>query len=366
MSSMLLGLDYELFFGQRTGSIEHCMLTPTNALVTALEQSKTQYSPKITLFVDACYLLRLKQLEHQHPELQLRRSAIQKQLEKLSLKGHSIQLHIHPHWLDCHYQEGQWTMDTSRYRLHDLTPNEQSSLIIDAKNMLEECVESNIFAYRAGGWCLQPFNQIAKALSDAGIWMDSTVYADGLCDDPLRWFDFRSSPNKPWWQFDTDPLQENSRGRFIELPISHQRVSPLFFWRMALLKKFGNHVDIKPYGDGAAMVAHSAYYLERLTRFSSGPASIDGIKGDLLEDAWKQHQSNNPDGYFNVMGHPKALTPRSIQRLVTFLESHKDVELIGFEDLEHLKPNSLRTIDTANDSALTQQPVFTELQRAVG
>ena len=349
MSLMLLGLDYELYFGQRTGSPEHCILNPTSVLVDALQTANTGYSPKITLFVDACYLLRLKQLEHQHPELQPQREAIQQQLRQLSLKGHSIQLHIHPHWLDCDYDNGQWRMDTRRYRLHDVVAEEQTRLVLEATRLLQECTESEVFAYRAGGWCLQPFDRIATALSQAGIWMDSTVYADGLCEDPLRWFDFRGAPNKPYWSFDNDPLQENEQGRFVELPISHQTVSPLFFWRMALLKKLGRSDDIKPFGDGAAMVAHSAYYWERLTRHSSGPASIDGIKGDLLEDAWRQHRRNNPAGYFNVMGHPKALTPRSIRRLVQFLEQHPEVQLVELDELAHLKPSSLvRTTPSTN------------------
>ena len=369
MSLMLLGLDYELFFGQRTGSVEHCMLHPTEALVAALEAANTRHSPKITLFVDACYLLRLKQLERLHPELQLRRSAIQRQLNRLSLKGHSIQLHIHPHWLDSDYQDGSWITDTSRYRLHDLDAREKASLIIESKQLLEECSEANVFAYRAGGWCLQPFDQIADALSDAGIWMDSTVYSGGLCEDPLRWFDFRGAPDKSHWTFDTDPLKEDEQGRFVELPISQQQVSPLFFWRMAWLKKFGNADDIKPFGDGASMVAHSAYYLERLTRHSAGPASIDGIKGDLLEDAWQQHCSDNPAGYFNVMGHPKALTQRSITRLVEFLERHQDVELVGFEELEHLKPAQLNTPEMPQLvlNQLEEQPkVHQPLKRAFG
>jgi len=165
---------------------------------------------------------------------------------------------------------------------------------------------------------------------------------------------FRNAPDKPHWPFDQDPIKPDEAGRFIEIPISHQRVSPLFFWRMAALKKLGGK-DVRAFGDGAAMVAHSAYYWSRLTRSSTGPASIDGIKGDLLEDAYRQHRKHNPEGYFNVMGHPKALTPRSIQRLSSFLERHPDVKLVPFEDLASLKPAILRGSDSQSHADQEQK-----------
>ncbi len=361
--NMLLGLDYELFFGAHTGTVEHCMLKPTQALATALSSVQSRHAPRLTLFVDACFLLRLKQLEPQHPELAEQRRSIETQLKDLSRRGHSIQLHIHTHWLDCNYHNGQWQMDTHRYRLHDINPAEQITVLLEAVQLLSEISEQPVFAFRAGGWCLQPFDQIADALHRAGIWLDSTVYPGGVCEDPVRWFDFRNAPNKSHWTFDQNPLESDEYGRFVEVPISHQRISPAFFWRMAIMKKLAGKGS-RAFGDGHAMVAHSAYYWDRLTKASTGPASIDGIKGDLLESAYQQQKTRNPNGFFNVMGHPKALTPRSIKCLTRFLEQHQEeVQLISFEELSHLKPERAtrgirRTTTRTTDTTGLQNPAL--------
>ncbi len=354
MTTMLLGLDYELFFGKNTGSEKKCLIEPTQRLTDALSRCQTAHSPKITLFVDACYLLRLQELENSHPVLGKQRAKIQKQLNHLSQMGHNIQLHIHPHWMDCHYSDDGWSIDTTRYRLHDFSADEQKHIVKECKRLLEDVSEQPVFAYRAGGWCVQPFDQIADALAESGIWLDSTVYQNGVSEDPTRWFNFTNAPQQPSWHFDTDPLVPE-QGRFVEVPISHQRISPLFFWKMAAMKKLTS-ATTRPFGDGSAMVAHANYYLERLTRSSHGPVSIDGIKGDLLEDAYRQHMKYNPNGYFNVMGHPKAMTLRSISKLTQFLERHQDVQLVGFEDLAYLSPLAQGQSDEAPLDGAADQP----------
>jgi len=132
---------------------------------------------------------------------------------------------------------------------------------------------------------------------------------------------------------------------------------------MAIMKKLAGKGS-RAFGDGHAMVAHSAYYWDRLTKASTGPASIDGIKGDLLESAYQQQKTHNPDGFFNVMGHPKALTPRSIKCLTRFLEQHQEeVQLISFEELSHLKPERAtrgirRTTTRATDTTGLRNPAL--------
>jgi len=326
---LLITLDYELFFGRQVGTVEHCLRRP----IQALKEVVDRHGVKLTLFVDAGYLLRLKQQAEFAPALHDDHRVVSEQLRDLVEQGHDVQLHIHPHWEDSVFRDGGWQIDTGRYRLHDFDGVEVSRLVGDYKQALTEIVGDRVFAYRAGGWCLQPFEPIGRALAEHGVWLDSTVYFNGYSPDDIRGFDFRQAPRQTCWRFNDDPLQPEASGRFLEIPISACRVSPLFYWKLALLKKFARGA-YKAYGDGQAMVANAAYYRALLTRPSHSVASIDGAKAGLLETAYRQLDRMEGERIFNVMGHPKALTPDSLRRLGQFLQRHPELEPVTFQDFK--------------------------------
>ncbi|MCG6200931.1 hypothetical protein [Psychromonas antarctica] len=330
---LLLSLDYELFFGDYCGSVENCVIQPTQLLLTLLDK----YNYKVCLFVDAGFLVKLKQESHKFPILGKQYTAIKQQLKSLSEQGHDIQLHIHPHWQDSYYDGRTWVINTQRYRLHDFNPQEISAIVKSYKQELESCSKQAIFAFRAGGWCLQPFEKIERALKENDIWLDSTVFSQGHSDDPTRWFDFNTTPDKAYWHFNEDPLIAQENGYFTELPISATKTSPWFFWKLALRKKFATKL-FTPFSDGQAMVASRSYYIERLTKTTYGPVMIDGSKAGQLESAFKEHLKLAGEGrIFNVMGHPKSLSPYSLIKLESFIKAHKELKCITYQDLKHLK-----------------------------
>ena len=59
--------------------------------------------------------------------------------------------------------------------------------------------------------------------------------------------------------------------------------------------------------------------LRMLTRPSNALASMDGLRASLLEKAFAANKSVDPQGNFVVIGHPKAVTPYSLQKLDHFL-----------------------------------------------
>jgi peptidoglycan/xylan/chitin deacetylase (PgdA/CDA1 family) len=323
----LITLDYELYFGREVGSAKHCMLRPVEALLKVVDR----HGAKLTLFVDAGYLCRLQEQADGAPELLQDYDQISSQLKDLVEQGHDVQLHIHPHWEDSSYRNGAWQIDTGRYRLHDFDNREAARIVADYKRALTDIVGDRVFAYRAGGWCLQPFEPIGEALAAHGVWLDSTVYRNGYSPDDIRGFDFRDSPNSTSWRFNDNPLVPKEGGRFLEVPISACRVSPLFYWKLALLKKFARGA-YKSFGDGQAMVANAAYYRALLTKPSHSVASIDGAKAGLLETAYRQLGQMDGPRIFNVMGHPKALTPDSLVKLDRFLGRHPELEPVTLQD----------------------------------
>jgi hypothetical protein len=328
---LILSLDYELFLGHKTGSVENCMITPVKALLKTIKP----YHAKISLFVDAGFLLLLKENAKRYQQLASDYDKIRAQLEELTTTGHDVQLHVHPHWQDCSFDGQKWQINSSRYKLHDFDQAQINTIIADYKSVLNEIVDTDIFAFRAGGWCLQPFNKIARALRKENIWLDSTVFANGISDEEKRWYNYCGAPDKSWWRFGKDPLVEDESGQFIEIPISSIRVSPLFFYKMILMKKFSNRKH-DSFGDGSAIRANFSYYLKRLTRRSISVVSIDGLKASLLTSALAENKKTKD--IFNIMGHPKAISPDSLKRLDHFLKNSSNLEPVTFQDFKHLQP----------------------------
>ena len=54
--NIFLTYDYELFFGESTGSVDKCMIEPTNQLLKIAKE----FNIKMTFFVDVGYLIKLK------------------------------------------------------------------------------------------------------------------------------------------------------------------------------------------------------------------------------------------------------------------------------------------------------------------
>ena len=349
---LLLSLDYELFFGRDSGSIDNCLLKPTEEILRIVERNNT----KICLFVDAGFLIKLKQYSSDYPELQQAYYKIKQQLLTLSGHGHDVQLHIHPHWQDSYYDGSRWIIDTRRYRLHDFSAAEVSQIIASYKAELKTCCHNDIFAYRAGGWCLQPFSHLLSALKENGIWLDSTVYSGGLSDDPSRHFNFINAPQQDHWRFDENPLTIDENGFFVEVPITTMKTPARFFWKLAMLKLLTNKLlknnYHQPFGDGSAMIAHGKYYLTRLFTSTYGPVMIDGMKAAMLNSAFNRQQkialtNSHKNAIFNVMGHPKSVSPYSLSKLDEFLTNNKNILSITYQDLIHLQPQNLTAANKA-------------------
>ena len=63
---ILITLDYELFFGKNTGTVENSLIIPT----TILTDICAKYSVPLTFFVDAGYLIALERCFDNHSILQ--------------------------------------------------------------------------------------------------------------------------------------------------------------------------------------------------------------------------------------------------------------------------------------------------------
>ena len=147
--NIYLTFDYELYFGERTGSARNCILHPTQLLKEVADKHKI----KLVQFVDVGYIIKLEEFKTSHPELEEDYQSITKQIKQLYQEGHDIQLHIHPHWEDSFYRDGKWHIVANRYKLADFDAQNIDRIVTTYKQKLESLTTTDsIFAFRAGGW----------------------------------------------------------------------------------------------------------------------------------------------------------------------------------------------------------------------
>ena len=309
----MITLDYELFFGQ-SGSIEKSIIEPTEKLLSILDR----FNIKASFFVDSGYILKLKEYMRKFDVLKKDNDLITQQIQKLSREGHDIQLHIHPHWEDSFFDGESWVFDTNRYKLSDFSKVEIDDIVKRYSLVLEEITSIKPSTFRAGGWCIQPFDKMADALYKYGIRVDSTIFPKGKNTIPERSFDFTNAPNKNTWRFLNNPLIEDNNGRFFEIPISSVKTSLFFYFRFILNKFFGgkNH---QSFGYGFAISNSKKQIFELLLKPSFSVASIDGYKASLLNRCAKQNKEQ-----LVLIGHPKAFTPFSLKELETFISKRQN------------------------------------------
>ncbi len=321
----LVTLDYEVYFGRRTGTVERCLIEPTEALLDIAERR----GAPLAFFVDAGYLLALRREMRRAPALARDHAAVCRQLKRIARRGHELQLHIHPHWEDARWEEGAWRLDLARYALHSFAPGEIGDIVGRYLAALRDLGGPSAGrAYRAGGWVIQPFDRLRDALHSAGVAIDSTVYAGGHRGGTVQPYDFRAAPARSRWRFEADPLVEDANGAFLEVPIASRRLTPDFFWRLAAARKAGG-ARHRPFGDGEAIPMDGGDLIARLTAPSTSVVSIDGYKASYLEEAADDYRRRGLED-FVVLGHPKALSPFSLERLDSFLAGPRAGELANY------------------------------------
>jgi peptidoglycan/xylan/chitin deacetylase (PgdA/CDA1 family) len=310
----ILTLDYELFFGKNVGSPQVSIIECTNKLLAILNK----FHAKAVFFVDVTYLLQLKTLKINNYLLQSDYDDVVQHIKKLESEGHQIQLHIHPHWLDSTYDNNGWNLNLKRYRLANWSKQEAATIIANCVQEINSHLTTPVFAFRAGGWCIQPFSHIKEAFKDNNIWLDSTIFFKGRSLSKTHAFDFLKAPKLASWSFEEDPCIESERGYFTEVPISSRNLSPIFYWKLAIIKKLGNKKLHSSFADGNGIQSSKKDMIRMLTQFSSSVVSIDGYKSSYLVDSYKK-ANKRKDDYFVVIGHPKLLTPFSLLNIEKWL-----------------------------------------------
>lgn len=310
---LLLTLDYELFLGHRSGSVDWCLLEPTRRCLDAVRGNGVRF----TVFVDAAYLWALQRYSDEYACLADDYSKIKNQLRSMHEDGHDIQLHIHPQWYFSTFDGLQWHIDAEHYKLTDIEPVEMRRLFEESKTILDGIIGKKTVAFRAGGFSAQPTSMLADLFERNGLTVDASVCPGEFYDSKFQQYDYRRVAETGLYHFDADICQPVADGRFLEVPFSMVRKSPAFQWRLLfvrLLTKFVKSGRHSNYGDGLSVATSKAAIIHRLTHYCSNIATIDGYKIVYLKKAIKEC-ARRGDASMCILGHPKLATPFSVAKL---------------------------------------------------
>jgi hypothetical protein len=316
--AVYLTFDYELFFGSETGTVKACMLDPTEKLLAISEK----HAVPMTFFIDVGMLLKMDELKQQFPELASDYLAITQQIQRMETLGCAVQLHIHPHWEKAVYQKGKWSINVDGcYKLSDFSQADAASIIEKYFYFLQNLVAQKITSYRAGGWCIQPFEQVKETFEKLGISIDSSVFPGGKFESPHYAFDFTQVKRfaQPY-RFDSDVCVVEEEGYFTELPISSWYYSPLFYWRLYIIGRLSPKKH-KMLGDGN-FLAQPGRKKSVLTSFTWNHVSCDGYYAALLQKQFCFYHQKRTD--FTVIAHPKGMTHFSLKKIEQFIVDTKN------------------------------------------
>lgn len=222
-NKIILSFDYELFFGDKSGTVQRSLIEPTYRLLNVMDS----VGFKGNFFVDWQMLKYLKQ--EKDTRCQEDYTLIVQQLKDMVKGGHRIELHIHPHWVDAKYNgDGSWDFSNFKhYCLNSFTKEEIDRLFREGIETLTAIAREvnpkyKIVAFRAGGWAVQPFELLKDAFKENGILLDSSIMAGFGIETMHSKCNFTEvvTPTAGYYRFEDDVCKEELDGSFIEIPIS--------------------------------------------------------------------------------------------------------------------------------------------------
>lgn len=318
MKKIILTFDYELFLGQ-SGSIEKCILEPSNSLLKLFNE----YGIKAVFFVDVLCLQRLKE-----QGLVEDYNKIKRNIQELLQAGNSIELHLHPHWIDAKYdnKSQQWDLSNDRYyRFQDLSSDYQKKIFREGTDVLYEIcreVKSNykITSFRAGGLCIQPFTDFKDYLMEHKINIESSV-APGLKNDiESQKIDFSMAAITTPYRFNEDPCVAVKNGRFLEFPIGSYQISFIEKIQMKLTGQLPNHII---FGDGSSAKSKNSTNSHSVFDRIKSSTYLYSLDGDFYPEILFKKLLNDKSNIITMICHPKLLSKNSIEFIKKMCLSNK-------------------------------------------
>jgi peptidoglycan/xylan/chitin deacetylase (PgdA/CDA1 family) len=195
----ILTFDYEISLGRNFLPPDKVLFEPTAQVLEICDR----LSVPATFFPDICSVW-----AYRDAGLNDYADKFEAQMKRALAAGHDVQLHLHPHWLNSTFVNGEWLISTDKMYLHELGfcgENSAGDLIQRGIKYLNDLLspvspQYKCIAFRAAGLALQPNEkEIITALRDNGILVDASITKglkmkiDTICND------YRRVPRRANW-----------------------------------------------------------------------------------------------------------------------------------------------------------------------
>ncbi len=306
----VITFDYEVFLGRKTGTINKCVIRPTEAILEILKK----YNAKAIFFVDTTWLLFIKEYYPEDFDI------VVTQLRNIILSGSSVELHLHPQWIDAEKTAKGIVFRTYKhYKLHSLPRDEINNLFSKSADLLHNITGVRLTCFRAGGWAIEPFTELKEAFVNNGLKFDFSVVPGMVIREGKSYdIDFSESPSGLFYRFEHDTGSVDPDGSFVEFPMSTFRNNPVY---RVLNKVFLKISKDGPFGDGAGSKDRTFRgTLTHLLSFSVEKFSLDKTMNILFRFILRVHLRKRK--LIVAVSHPKTASPEALRNLKFLAENY--------------------------------------------
>lgn len=325
MKQIILTLDYELF-GNGSGDVFEHIIIPTEKILSIARK----YGAKLTIFFEVIEYWRLKEEWEKGNRMGYERNPItimEHQIKAAAKDGHDIQLHLHPQWVDAQWINNGWNVNFDDWRLggyNKVGDCSLDNLFLNGKETLENLIRPvnpnyRCHAIRAGGYCVQPSDEIVRVMHKYNFDTDSSIYPEGLETGSRQFFDFRGLPKDRGFWYCGCTLEAISK------EVSDIREFPIVGLNIIRLRKFLSMERIK------GLIGNRSNATEALAAKTSTISDGEIKKAGLLDkvafffkhecQTWdycllskslhrgflKKIEKQKNRNHFVLVGHPKSL-----------------------------------------------------------
>lgn len=337
MNNLILTFDYELPLGGVKIDYRDALFEPTNQL---LDWAET-WNLSLVFFVDIlCYV------QCQKLQIDSFTTPFKKQVQEMIQRGHDVQLHIHPHWLNTKIHNNHFETDAP-FSLSDYKDEEIDhiiSLAVKELTQLAQEIDPNYqcLAFRAGGYNFGPkMELICRFLYQQGIRFDSSIAKGYYFKSDTSDVDYRNFRPMPNGFIPFSKISTSSIHRLFEIPIA-SRPKSLFEIPTFIRAKWFAHRSVN-----RGIMIHTINkltFLEKLRKlFSSRMLTVDNhtFSHSYLYSILDYHigkYQKYSDISCALIGHPKAMGTYSLELLTQLVqtiqkESQQNITITNFTQL---------------------------------
>lgn len=337
MNKIILSFDYEIYFDG--GNNYEALIESTDKILSISKESNV----KLVFFIDVLYFVKLEE-----NGLFEALSALKNQISNLIQKGHEIQFHYHPHWINAKYNQtsNDWIFDKTEYSYSDIQKKfgsqiAESHFNFAYKKFIEYFgVQSN--TYRAGGLSInEAQSELIDILLLNNFKYDSSVMPGLKISGNYLNVDHTNVPDTNTWNISRETgffTAANTNGSGItEIPIMS-----IYKKKIGMIKRAITSVKYRILGVSSSKSGkESGKPFDLEIKETTYPISITFDKSTNADIVLLKHFTSEYFDFKNqimcILSHPKSYLDQSylvFSKYLKWLNKNKQLfSVIGFSDL---------------------------------